>query len=69
MQQVSEVQAADNGTGWDVVFLGDSLMECWRGTFMGMRWGGFQAVPQLWEQHFGKYAAASLGIAGAPPVM
>eukprot|EP00884_Botryococcus_braunii_P000559 jgi/Botrbrau1/10503/Bobra.0133s0103.1 len=59
-----EVASADTSSGWDVIFLGDSITESWRGTFMGMSWGAFKRIPPVWDEHFEKYNAHVLAISG-----
>ena len=62
--QVKEVAEWDAQSGLDLLFLGDSIMESWRGTFMGMSWSPFSNVPALFKTAFGAYDAAALAIAG-----
>ena len=56
--QVKEVAEWDAQSGLDLLFLGDSIMESWRGTFMGMSWSPFSNVPALFKTAFGAYDAA-----------
>ncbi|CAL8463966.1 g3501 [Coccomyxa elongata] len=50
----------------DVIFYGDDLIEAWRGTFVGQKYGPFNDVPAVWDQFFGTkgYKALAAGIAG-----
>ncbi|CAL8465692.1 g5228 [Coccomyxa elongata] len=65
---VEEVEAAEaaDGRGWDVIFYGDSIMEEWRGTFLGAPWGPFSDVRKVWSVFFASkpYTSIALGIAG-----
>ncbi|BDA49069.1 probable platelet-activating factor acetylhydrolase IB subunit beta at C-terminar half [Coccomyxa sp. Obi] len=50
----------------DVIFYGDDLIEAWRGTFVGQKYGPFNDIPAVWDQFFGTkgYKALAAGIAG-----
>ncbi|CAL5221977.1 g4259 [Coccomyxa viridis] len=64
---VAELQSnTASSAPWDVLFYGDSIMESWRGTFLGMPWGPFQKVLPIWEGNFERqpYKSHALGIAG-----
>ncbi|KAK9905658.1 hypothetical protein WJX75_004011 [Coccomyxa subellipsoidea] len=65
---VEEMEAAESATGrgWDVLFYGDSIMEEWRGTFLGSAWGPFSDVKKVWAEFFASkpYKSLPLGIAG-----
>ncbi|BDA47685.1 probable platelet-activating factor acetylhydrolase IB subunit beta [Coccomyxa sp. Obi] len=65
---VEEMEAAEaaDGRGWDVLFYGDSIMEEWRGTFLGAPWGPFSDVKKVWAEFFASkpYTSLALGIAG-----
>lgn len=59
---------ADEKGGWDVLFLGDSLFEPWRGTKMDQPWTAYDDIPETWNQSFGKTfgeKAHVLAISGA----
>ncbi|KAK9907995.1 hypothetical protein WJX75_001192 [Coccomyxa subellipsoidea] len=62
---LKEAKEADSHGGWDVLFYGDSIVEEWRGTFLGAPWGPFHDVRKVWDEFFGRkpYTAHSMGIA------
>eukprot|EP00884_Botryococcus_braunii_P011881 jgi/Botrbrau1/20694/Bobra.0058s0024.2 len=62
----NEVQVADtNKAAFDIIFYGDSIIEAWRGTYLGNTWKLFESSPQHWKKAFeSKYHAAAFGIAG-----
>lgn len=64
-QFVKELDEWDKQGGWDVLFYGDSIIEEWRGTFLGAPWGPFHDVRKVWDEFFGRksYRAHSMGIA------
>lgn len=51
---------------WDVILYGDDIVEAWRGTFVGMKYGPFNDIPAVWDQYFGSkpYKTLAAGIAG-----
>ena len=50
--------------GLDVVFYGDSIVESWRGTELGVAVERAKGVPDMWGRHFGEpYNAKAFGIA------
>jgi hypothetical protein len=50
----------------DVVFYGDSIVESWRGTELGVAVERAKGVPDMWGRHFGEpYNAKAFGIASA----
>eukprot|EP00884_Botryococcus_braunii_P001017 jgi/Botrbrau1/10916/Bobra.0025s0089.1 len=51
---VDELKEAESEGGWDVLFLGDSLFEPWRGTKMDQSWAAYADVPATWDASFGK---------------
>ncbi|CAL8467129.1 g6665 [Coccomyxa elongata] len=65
-QLVKEVEEADKGSGFDVIFYGDSIMESTRGTYMGSSWSDFSPVRDVWLEAFGSkpYVVHTLAIAG-----
>jgi hypothetical protein len=65
----AQLVAADEEGGWDVVFLGDSLFEPWRGTKMGQPWAAYADIPATWTATFGQAygkKAHVMAISGAP---
>ncbi|BDA44584.1 probable platelet-activating factor acetylhydrolase IB subunit beta at C-terminar half [Coccomyxa sp. Obi] len=62
---LKETAEVDKHGGWDVLFYGDSIIEEWRGTFLGAPWGPFYDVRKVWDEFFGRkpYTAHSMGIA------
>lgn len=51
--------------GLDILMYGDTLVEAWRGTFLGEPSIRAQGCSDIFHNHFGlKYRAAALGIAG-----
>lgn len=63
-----QVAEADEKGGWDVLFLGDSLFEPWRGTKMDQAWSAYEDIPATWSDTFGKAfgeKAHILAISGA----
>ncbi|CAL8463192.1 g2726 [Coccomyxa elongata] len=62
---LKETAEVDKHGGWDVLFYGDSIIEEWRGTFLGAPWGPFHDVRKVWDEFFGRkpYTAHSMGIA------
>jgi hypothetical protein len=58
----------DEDAGWEVLFLGDSIFEPWRGTKMDQSWAAYADIPPTWESSFGRTygrAAHVLAISGA----
>ena len=52
--------------GLDVVFYGDSIVESWRGTELGVAVERAKGIPDMWGRHFGEpYNAKAFGIASA----
>ncbi len=52
--------------GLDVVFYGDSIVESWRGTELGVAVDRARGIPDMWGRHFGEpYNAKAFGIASA----
>ena len=52
--------------GLDVVFYGDSIVESWRGTELGVSVERAKGIPDMWGRHFGEpYHAKAFGIASA----
>lgn len=55
--------------GLDVLMYGDTLVEAWRGTFLGEPAARAQGCADVFHNQFGvKYRAAALGIAGDDPL-
>eukprot|EP00884_Botryococcus_braunii_P001316 jgi/Botrbrau1/11185/Bobra.0214s0011.1 len=52
---IKEIKRADdNKTAFDIIFFGDSIVEAWRGTYLGSSWTTFKNVPMLWAEAFAK---------------
>ncbi len=65
----AQLAEADEEGGWDVVFLGDSLFEPWRGTKMDQPWGAYADIPLTWNATFGRIfgkKAHIMAISGEP---
>lgn len=52
--------------GVDLVFVGDSITESWRGTQLGSVIERAAKVPEVFAKHYGALKAAVYAIAGAP---
>ena len=67
---VEEVEAADEGQGYGLIFYGDSITESWRGTDGGLPAEGgkpcerCRGAPEVFDAHFGKWNATPLAIGG-----
>ena len=56
--------------GLDVVFYGDSIIESWRGTELGVAADRAKGIPDMWGRHFGEpYNAKAFGIASAQHIV
>ncbi|EIE19165.1 SGNH hydrolase [Coccomyxa subellipsoidea C-169] len=65
MSYIDKIAQASAGQGLDVLMYGDTLVEAWRGTFLGEPSLRAQGCADIFHNQFGlKYRAAALGIAG-----
>lgn len=67
-----QVESNDaSAKGWDVILVGGSMLESWRGTMMGLTYPGHSKVPAMVDRYFKnpwkptKFETHVLAISGA----
>lgn len=62
------VQELEAGGGADVLMYGDSMVEMWKGTYMGEQWSLFRDQPEIWDRFFGheNFTMKAFGFTGLP---